>query len=97
MEHSIWVKVVRSMFVGSHAEMIINYLKLKGNAQAESNTLSKTQSFKTDMRAEDRKKNQTMAPRGRSRSKYLSKSSTSIINQTPRIGFHDLVDVILND
>lgn len=31
VEYSIWAKVVRSMFTGSHAEMIISYLKLKGN------------------------------------------------------------------
>ena len=63
VEYSVWSKVVRTMFAGSHAEMIISYLKLKGNNQspsdASSNYLSKTStvSFKTDMRAEDKKKN----------------------------------------
>lgn len=63
VEYSIWSKVVRSMFSGSHAEMIISYLKLKGNNQqaseGASTNMSKTStvSFKTDLRAEDRKKN----------------------------------------
>lgn len=81
VEYSIWSKVVRSMFSGAHAEMIISYLKLKGNNQqaseVASTNMSKTStvSFKTDLRAEDRKKNSTMHQRGRSResrSKYLS-------------------------
>tara|TARA_B110000285_G_C15122113_1_gene617827 strand:- start:418 stop:867 length:450 start_codon:yes stop_codon:yes gene_type:complete len=41
-----------------------------------------------------------MQQRGRSResrSKYLSKSSSAIINLTPKVAFHDLCDVILND
>ena len=99
VDYSIWSKVVRSMFVGSYAEMIISYLKLKGNNQQasdveshnmskKSNVMSKTSvvSFKTDLRAEDKKKNSTMHQRGRSResrSKYLSKSSSAIINLTP--------------
>lgn len=106
VEYSIWSKVVRSMFSGAHAEMIISYLKLKGNNQqaseVASTNMSKTStvSFKTDLRAEDRKKNSTMHQRGRSResrSKYLSKSSSAIINLTPKVAFHDLCDVILND
>jgi len=113
VEYSVWSKVVRSMFAGSHAEMIISYLKLKGNNQQasevesnnmskKSNMMSKTSvvSFKTDLRAEDKKKNATMHQRGRSResrSKYLSKSSSAIINLTPKVAFHDLCDVILND
>jgi len=65
VEYSIWSKVVRSMFSGAHAEMIISYLKLKGNNQqaseVASTNMSKTStvSFKTDLRAEDRKKNST--------------------------------------
>lgn len=106
VEYSISSKVVRSMFTGSHAEMIISYLKLKGNNQQSpevaSTNMSKTScvSFKTDKRAEDRNKNSNMHQRGRSResrSKYLSKSSSAIINLTPKVAFHDLCDVILND